>query len=195
MRPRSQQRGNSNRGVQHPADPQRAVEAIKLDEKKRENCTRNRPQHICQIQKTERAARLVIGRCGWRTSPPESWLPCRRTMASESAPAMRPRPDNTEEKRARRCLPLPQERGVPTPVPPEPQTPKLRSTARSVHTAQRTESELFAMPANPCPGSRRADPQSRHEHRQNDGHTRCGDAELRHRQPQPDQLIQNAAKP
>ena len=41
------ERHGSNGGVQHRAHAQRAMKAVKLNEKQRHDCSRHCPQHIC----------------------------------------------------------------------------------------------------------------------------------------------------
>src|SRR5882724_9687243 len=74
---------------------------------------------------------------------------------------------------------------------------KSRSTNQELTQsieAQRRKVTATFIAADQRAGSPRAQAQPGHEHREHDGNEWSGDAELRHRQAQPDQLVQNAAE-
>jgi hypothetical protein len=59
---------------------------------------------------------------------------------------------------------------------------------------QRRKRNAAAEALHPGSGADRADTEPSHEHRQNDRNQRRGNTELRHRQAQPNQLVQDPAK-
>ena len=184
--------GYRNQDIQRRANLQRSAEAQQFNEKQRHGCAGHRPQHIGQVKKTEGA---------WRFLPQ---VVLNRQHAHRDSCAHKGAPRNQGERDAgsgnqvvgpgRRQAGVLQQGSSPLQFVGNNDGRAGNCEFRQRIDPQRRNLQRVAILPDQAAAPPRTQPQACHEHGKHDRDQRTGDPKLRHRQPQPDDLVEKAAK-